>query len=121
MKTYEQLVQENEELQNQLDKSHDDYRQAYGQVNKLLMWKSALKVKVNEACPFADIVGKEGFIGDLFPDGFTVWHIKEDGESTFWRLEADWLDVVEWDMVQFEKNMTGMKCTQTKGIWTCKG
>ena len=49
MKTYEQLVLENEELQKQLDKSHDEYRDAYGQVNKLLMWKSALKIKVNEA------------------------------------------------------------------------
>lgn len=113
-----------QELQEQVDYLEtvvEQGSQVYSQVNKLLLWKSALKVKVNEQCPFKEIVGKEGYIGDLFPNGFTVWHPKPNGESDFWRLHADWLDVVEWDKTRFEQNMKDMKYQQIQGKWTYIG
>lgn len=115
-----ELEAENESLKKQLEELAEVSENTYSQINKLLLWKSALKVKVNEACPFLNIIGKEGYVSDLFPNGFTIWHIKEDGEYEFWRLEAEWLDIVRWDQEFFEKTMAKHGYQQVKGIWTHK-
>lgn len=92
----------------------------YSQVNRLLLWKCALKVRVNEVCPFKDIIGKEGYLGDLFPNGWTVVHKKEDGNSDFWRLDSDWLDVVLWDEDKFQKWVAQLEYQQIEGQWLHK-
>lgn len=117
---YKKLQEEMAQLQTQFQKLQHQYQGMYDNVNRLLLWKSSLKVRVNEACPFPEIVGKEGYVGDLFPDGYTVVHYQEDGELDFWRLQAEYLDVVEWDNKKFTENMEKLNYHQVKGVWKLK-
>jgi hypothetical protein len=86
-----QYLMKNQELETQLNSM-------YNEVNKLLLWKTSLKVKINEKIPDLSLAGICGYISDLNSDGFLVW---DKDNNNFYRIPADYLDVVEWDMVQF--------------------
>lgn len=102
------------ELETMVNNQAKEYQKLYSQVNSLLLWKTALKVKVNSACPTTEYVGKEGYIGDVFPNGFTVW-VPE--ENLFLRMDAIYLDVVEWDQAKFLESMKTLGYQQINGRW----
>jgi hypothetical protein len=114
MKNNQNELTETQEL---LLKMETQSEQLYSQINKLLLWKSALKVKVNESCENKTLVGKEGYICDLFPNGFTVWCPQEDN---FYRFDADYLDIIGWDDEKFKNNMEKLEYVQIQGVWTHK-
>lgn len=92
----------------------------YKQVNRLLLWKSSLKVKINDKCPHKEIIGRVGYVSDLFPDGFTVWCKKDEtNEEDFFRLPAEYLDIVEWDEAHFKEVLANFE-KANKGISTNK-
>ena len=115
------LQEQNQELQSQLDSIEKQDKTIYRQINSLLLWKSSLKVRVNIACPNKDLVGKEGYLCDLFLDGWTVIvpgaDPKDLTQNNFYRLDSDYLDIVEWDLKNFEESMKKMGYVQQKGKW----
>jgi len=93
-----------------LKKTETQLHDIYTQINRLLLWKSSLKVKINDKCPRKEIVGRIGYVSDLFPDGFTVWCKKDEHtEEDFFRLPAEFLDIVEWDQKHFDEVLVQLK------------
>jgi hypothetical protein len=121
-----ELTETKEQLTNlteQLDKIQTQDKTIYRQVNSLLLWKGALKVKINESCPNKDLVGKEGYLCDLFVDGWTVVVYGDPNNpanwtsNDFYRLDANYLDVVSWDTQKFVESMKVMGYVQHQGQW----
>lgn len=120
------LKEKNQQLQTELNSITEQDKTMYRQINSLLLWKSSLKVQVNISCPNKDLVGKEGYLCDLFLDGWTVivYGNPEDltdfSKNEFYRLDAEYLDIVEWDTQKFEHSMKTLDYVQHEGKWIHK-
>lgn len=119
----QEALEKNSQLQEELDKIAVQDKSIYRQINSLLLWKGSLKVRINEACPHKELVGTEGYLCDLFLDGWTVVVYGNPNDLTdfknneFYRMDAEYLDVVEWDLKKFQESMKVMGYVQHLGKW----
>jgi hypothetical protein len=123
IKEVNSLTAQNEQLQDQLNNILQQDKTIYKQVNSLLLWKGALKVRINAACPDPALVGVEGYLCDLFLDGWTVVVYGDKDNSgnwtnnEFYRLDANYLDVISWDTEKFMESMKVLGYLQHEGQW----
>lgn len=110
----EVLKVKNQTLEEELNQIHEQRIDIYSQVNKLLLWKGSLKVKINEACSNLNLIGKDGYLADMFPDGCTIFCQEDDN---FYRIPADWLDIIEWDEEKFQSVLKNYGYSKINGLY----